>query len=132
MEDQLKEKFAQYQQLNEQLEQFQNFYSELVSKEADIMQVMQALDEIKTNKPGKKMLVPVASGIFLEAELKNVKEAVVNVGKDVCVRKSLDNTKEMLQKRMVEVMKHQGEVQSVIDQLTEVQTQLESELQTHV
>ena len=52
----------------------------------------QALDDLKTTKTGTEILVPMASGIFIKAELKDNKELAINVGADTVVKKNIEET----------------------------------------
>ncbi len=132
MDEKLKEKFVQYQQIQEQLKQFRAFFEELSNKGTEITGIIEALDEIKDTKKGKKLLVPIASGIFLSTELIDPNQVIVNVGSEVCVNRSVDDTKSMLQKRLADVEKQAGEVETIITQLTTVEMELEAELEKHV
>jgi prefoldin alpha subunit len=132
MDEKVQEKVAQYQQVQEQLEQFRNFLEELNTKAGEVRGIVAALEEIKHTEKGKMMLVPIASGIFLSAELKNTTEVVVNVGSGVCVKKKIEGTKGLLAKRLLEIEKHMEEVSRVIEQLVSVETELEGELSKYV
>ena len=132
MEDEVKEKLVQYQQIEEQLKQFNNFFQELNEKSAEINGVIQALEELKNTPTDKRILVPIASGIFIKGVLKDNREVVLNVGEGVCVKKSIDETKKLLGKRLRNVEAHKAEVARIIQQLNEVETQLEEELEKYV
>ena len=99
MDEEIRRKLVQYQHISEQLQQFSGFYNELTGKVAEITAILQALEDIKNTSLKKKLLVPVAPGIFLQTELKHNSEVVVNVGSNVCVKKTIDDTKTLLQRR---------------------------------
>ncbi len=132
MEEKVKQKLVQYQQIEEQLKQFNNFFQELNEKSAEISGVIQALEDLKKTPTDKKILVPIASGIFIQGVLKDNKEVVLNVGEGVCVRKTIDETKKLLNKRLMDVEAHKAEVARIIQQLGEVEIQLEEELEKYV
>jgi len=131
-EDELKQKLVHYEELEKQLKQFTNFYQELMNKAIEIQGVLQALEELNRSKLNSKMLVPIASGIFVHSELKNSSEVVVNVGADVCVKKSVSETEILLKDRLADVERHMSEVASVIQQLSELEESLEEELKDYV
>ena len=55
-----------------------------------------ALDEIKKTKKGTEMLVPLGSGIFARADLKDNNELLLGVGSKVHVSKDIDETKKII------------------------------------
>ncbi len=116
------------QQLNEQLQNYRAFYEEIKRKLNDINVVISALKEISKIKTKRKMLVPIANGIFLRAELDETSQVVVNVGADVCVNKSVKDTIKILEKRKEDVKKQLDDVENIIEQLSSFMSRLEGEI----
>ncbi len=116
------------QQLNEQLQNYRAFYEEIKRKLNDINVVISALKEISKIKTKRKMLVPIANGIFLRAELDETAQVVVNVGADVCVNKSVKDTIKILEKRKVDVEKQLEDVENIIEQLSSFMSKLEDKI----
>ena len=131
MNDQIKEKLVQYQQVSEQIQQFNAFYQELANKSAEIQGVIKALEDIKGTK-GKKMLVPISSGIFIHCEMADNSEVIVNVGANVCVKKPIEEARRLLGVRLEDVDKHMMESAVILEQLGEMEARLSTELEKYV
>jgi len=79
----------QIQKAQEQLINISHHIQELIKIEATI-------DEIKKTKEGTEILVPLGTGIFAKANLKDNKELVLGVGSKVHVSKDVDETKKII------------------------------------
>ena len=79
----------QIQKAQEQLINISHHIQELIKIEV-------ALDEIKKTKKGTEMLVPLGSGIFARADLKDNNELLLGVGSKVHVSKDIDETKKII------------------------------------
>lgn len=108
---------AEKEKLKEQIENYHAFADELNVKTMEVYVVIDSLKEISKIKKKKKMLVPLANGIFLNAELENNSDLIVNVGSDVCVHKSIPETITILEKRLDEIKKQKKDVEQIMQQL---------------
>ncbi len=85
---QIQEKYMQMQLIEQQMQQIQKQLQLLENQLQELNLTLQALDDLKNTKPGTDILVPIASGIFFKAELKDNEELALNVGADTVVKKS--------------------------------------------
>jgi prefoldin alpha subunit len=130
-----KEKKAQelYMQLNMTNQQMQEFQKQTQGLEETIQEVtesMRSLDELGKSEKDKEILVPLVSGIFVKAELKDIKEFIVNIGAGVAVAKSLEEVKGLLNKQIVELQKTQDKMMGELQQLVVKAKTLEKELKS--
>ena len=65
----------------------------------------------------KKTYVPLGAGIFLESELKNTKNVVMNVGSNVLVKKDFKSANEILDKQINELKKIQVQLDSELNRI---------------
>lgn len=107
---QLQEKYLELQILDSQIKQVEKQLQLLEAQVAEISAINAALDELSLVQPGSELLVPVSSGIFVRAELKDNKEVMVNVGGNTVVVKDIPSTKSMLAKQISDIRGVQDEL----------------------
>ncbi len=105
-----KEKYVELQILDAQMNQLQQQIQAFETQSVEIDSVMQSLAEIKNSKVGSEILVPISSGIFLKAELRENDKLAVNVGGNTVVYKSTEETKELLGNQVLELRKANQEL----------------------
>jgi prefoldin alpha subunit len=125
---QLQEKYMQMQLIEQQIQQVQKQLKLLESQMQELNLTEQALDDLKKTKTGTEILVPMASGIFVKAELKDNKELSVNVGADTVVKKSVDETKQLIAGQLEDINKMQQDLADNLEKLTGSAQMLEKEL----
>ncbi|MBW2981246.1 prefoldin subunit alpha [Candidatus Woesearchaeota archaeon] len=125
---QLQEKYMQMQMIEQQMQQVQKQLKLLESQMQELNLTEQALDDIKTTKIGTEILVPMASGIFVKAELKDNKELAVNVGANTVVKKNIDEAKKLITDQLEEITNMQQELNINLEKLSLSAQSLEKEL----
>jgi prefoldin alpha subunit len=101
----LQQKYMQLQMFNQQLQQLQQQLEALQTQAVEIQTILLALDDIAKTEVGKEILVPLSSGIFVKAEIKDNKKLRVNVGSNTVVEKSVQETKALLDRQIIELNK---------------------------
>jgi len=119
----------QMQLIEQQMQQVQKQLKIIEGQIQELNLTEQALDDLKTTKPGTEILVPMASGIFVKAELKENKELAINVGADTVVKKDVDEAKKLITDQIEEVTKMQQELNSNLEKLALSAQMVEKELQ---
>jgi prefoldin alpha subunit len=99
----LQQKYMQLQMSNQQLQQIQQQLEAVHNQMAEIQTILLALDDIAKTEVGKEILVPLSSGIFVQAEIKDNKKLRVNVGSNTVVEKSVQETKALLDRQIIEL-----------------------------
>ena len=132
MEDkkEVQEKYMQMQMIEQQMQQVQKQLKIIDQQMQELAMTDQALDELKNTKEGTEILVPMASGIFVKAELKDNKNLAVNVGADTVVKKDVDEAKNLITTQLEEVTKMQQELNANLEKLAGSAQMIEKELQT--
>ncbi len=127
-EKKLQEKYMEMKMLEQQMQEIQK-QAQLVEQQLmELMAASQSLDDFKETKQGDKVLVPISSGIFAKAELKNNKEFLVNVGSDTVVTKDIDSTKELMEKQVEEMRNLHAKVNMQMQSLAMQAANTEKEL----
>jgi len=123
------QKYIELKVLDQQIQEMQQNMQQLESQRTEIISVQQALDELKLQKKGTEVLVPVANGIFMKANLADSDSLILNVGSGVAVEKSIDQTKAILERQGDEITKVEREYSDNVDQMIEKAMALQAELQ---
>ena len=126
-EAEMKQKYLQLQMAAEQMKGMHAQLQSLETKATEIEGSIRSIEEIK-GKKSAPMLVPVVEGIFLSAELKESTEVVVNVGAGVCVKKTIDDARAMLEDRYGEMAQYAKEMQAELERCAEEVRGIEKEI----
>jgi len=102
----LQKMYLELQLLDEQMKQIQKQITILDEQLVELNNTLQALDDFNKTAVGTKILVSLSPGIFISAELKDNKELIVNVGGNIVVKKTVDETKDLLKKRLDTIKKY--------------------------
>jgi len=124
----IQEKYMQMQMINQHLKQMQQQAEAVESQLGELMSTYQALEELKDIKPGTQMLVPISSGIFAKAEIKEAENLLVNVGSDTVVGKDLASTKALITAQLGELKEFHGKMHTEMQKLALASNALEEEL----
>ena len=91
-EEDLKQKYMQYKMMQSQIEEIQKHIERVQEQEEQFQVTSSALEELKNVEEGSEILVPIANGIFVQGTISNVSELTINVGSNVAVAKSREDT----------------------------------------
>ena len=102
-EKKLQEKYVEMKMLEEHIKELQNQAEVVEQQLIEVVGTMQSLEEFGKANKGDEILVPINSGIFARAELKDNAEFLVNVGADTVVKKDAESTKRLIEKQAEEM-----------------------------
>lgn len=119
----------QFQMLDQHIKQLQRQLEAVTSQLVELSMTGSSLDEFKSLSPGKEIFVPLSSGIFAKASIKDTSELLVNVGANVAVKKDVASTKSLIQSQMEEVKKIQKQMIDELEKMTSHAAKLEMQLQ---
>lgn len=119
-EKQLQEKYLEFQAIDQKMQQAQQQLQQFDEHIAEIARIKESLNEVKKIKEGTEIMVPIASGIFVKASMKNSDDIMVNVGGANLVGRTVEGTKELLDGQLKEITKSRGvaedNLQAIMDQ----------------
>ncbi|MDD5417417.1 MAG: prefoldin subunit alpha [Candidatus Nanoarchaeia archaeon] len=115
-EEKVQEKLYEFQLLQNELKSFEQQIAEFEERKLEMEMMKQTIDEIK-NKEKESVMVPLGSGVFMNASIKDDKTVFVNVGNGVVVRKKLSDAKEIIDKQIEMICKNQAILENSIREI---------------
>lgn len=103
MEEKLQKLYVEFQMLSQHIKQLEEKTTALNNQLMDLAVTNQSLEEMKKLKQGTEILVPLSSGIYTKAEIKDSKNVIVNVGSNVTTVKDIDSTKKLIEAQIEDV-----------------------------
>lgn len=128
MSDEMQKKYVEFQILQQQLQQVYQQIQQIDTQLTELNNVIVSLEDFKNLKPGSEMLVPLASGIFAYAELKQTDMVRVNVGSNVSVKKSIGDTINLVKAQIKELDDYKTKLVANFTQVNEYVHILQQEL----
>ena len=128
LQNAMQEKYMEYQMLEEQLKQAQEQVQTLSKQKEELEGLKEAVMEIGKTKEGNEMFVPISSGIFVKAQIKDNKELLVNVGDNVVVPKSIHDAVALIKKQKEEIEKYEATMAQNLQLIMLHQQKVEAEL----
>ena len=113
-----KERFEalEKQIIQQNLMNLKNQINSLEMQTQELKKIKEDFSSLKNIK-NKKTYVPLGAGIFLESELKNMENVVLNVGSNVLVKKDFVSAKKILEKQIDELVKIKSQLESELDRI---------------
>ena len=131
-EKKAQEVYMEYQMLEQHIKQLQKQIEAVTQQLMELTVTHNSLEEFKKIDAGKEILVPLSSGIFAKANVKDTSELLVNVGANVAVSKDIASTKKLIQSQIDEIKKIHKQMIEEFERMTNHAAQLEQKLQTIV
>ena len=129
MEEEVKEKYMEFQMLKGQMEQLIGYVEQVTEKIAELTTTKQALDELSEVSSGTEAFVPLSQGIFVKAKLGNTSELLVAVGGETAVAKSVDQVKKIIDTQILDAqethLKLQENIQKIHGRIPELMKELQ-------
>ncbi|MBI2664590.1 prefoldin subunit alpha [Candidatus Woesearchaeota archaeon] len=130
-EEEIKQKYLQLQMTAQNVREIQQQLEAVERKGKELEANIDSIADLKGRKSAE-MLSPISEGIFLKAQLKDERHLVVNVGAGVCVRKSAEEVRRMLQERKLELSQYAARMRKQAERGEEMMKKLELELSSMV
>lgn len=121
-EDQFRRLAYELQLMQGTAETLQQRLAVLQNAIADLTVARESITGLKEVEEGAPILVPTGGGTFVNANLGNLSNILVNIGADVSIEMDLDQAQEDIAGRLDEIQKAG---QSVQQQLEEILTQMQ-------
>ena len=131
-EKKAQELYMEFQVLDKHIKQLQNQLEAVTHQLLELHTTSNSLDEFRKINNGKEIFVPLSSGIFAKADIKDTSELLVNVGAGVVVKKDIVSAKKLIQNQIEEIQKIQKQMINELEKLTSHAAQLERQLQSLV
>ena len=112
---------AELQMLNMQAQAIGEQIERIDSGLMEIEYLKGNLDELKSAKENSEIFAPVSNGIFVKARLEKNNKLLVNVGNNIVVEKSVDDTKKLLDERIKEMSEMRDKM---VEQMQKIEERL--------
>lgn len=116
---------SELEEVNQHITYLKEQEEKMEDQKSEIDTTINSLSELNENEEEKEMLCPLSTGIFVKTKVKKVDDVIVNVGSNVCVNKSVDDSIEMLKKQKEEVKNYHKEIKEKLEQLYQKKKELE-------
>ena len=104
-EKQAQEMYAEYQMLDQHIKKMQAQLEAITNQLMEAASTNSAIDDLDRIKSGKEIFVPISSGIFVKATIKDTSDLLVNVGAGAVVQKDRASAKKLIQNQIEEMKK---------------------------
>ena len=129
-EQKVQQLYIEFQVVNQQLQELQKQIQQIEESIQELQESKKGLEEVSKQESGKEILVPIVSGIFAKAEIKNSKDLIVNVGANTAVEKSIDQVQTLLDQQLKNMQETQHTFIDNMQQLSVKAKELETKLKS--
>ena len=127
--DKKNELYMEVKALDEQIKSMNAHLERIDEQIAELNSNKNVLNKFSDLKVGDELKVPITSGVYINAELKDTKKILVNVGSGMTVEKTLEQVVKILDSQLTELVKYREQIvnqmKSLIDKIEEIQKQFE-------
>ncbi len=127
-EEKLKEKYMEFQMLEQSLAQLNQRKATIENQINEFSALQESLDNLKNSENNSPMYSPLGSGVFIKSELKDTKNVLVNIGSNIAVERSIEESKKLVDKQMSElkeiISKLEKEINDGLKKGNELNTEL--------
>jgi len=113
-------------------QQINRLQEELGKIELLKLEILKSIESMEGLKQSKEVLVPLGGGVFVRAVVEDRDKVIVNVGADVFVEKSIDETIEDLKGSSEELIRAESRIKEQIAKTLAVVEKLQKELESKV
>jgi len=132
MMEEMQQKYMEYQMLDQRIKQMQEQMEVIENQKMEALATLQSMDDFSNLKEGDEILVPINNGIFAKAKFIKEDKVRVNVGGQLVVDKSIEETKKLIEKQSDELNKISDKIVESINILAERAGMIEKELSKNV
>ncbi|MBT5022397.1 prefoldin subunit alpha [Candidatus Woesearchaeota archaeon] len=114
----MQSKYVEYQMLEQQLKGLQQQMQKVDTQLVELQSIVKGLTDLQLADDNSEILVPMSSGIFVKANVKDKNKFLVNVGSSVIVDKSFEETVVLLNNQVRELEAFRTEVIIQVQQIS--------------
>lgn len=128
-EKQAQEMYMEYQMLDQSIKKMQAQLEAITNQLMEAASTNNAIDELDKIKSGREIFVPISSGIFIKATIKETSDLLVNVGAGAVVQKGRASAKKLVQTQIEEMKKIHERMVSELEKMAGRAGEIEQALQ---
>ncbi len=126
------EKYIELKTLEQHIKQLQSQLEMITDQLIELTVTSNSIGEFSRINSGKEVFVPLSSGIFAKAAIKDTSELLVNIGANIVVNKDIASAKKLIQNQAEEIKKVQSRMINELEKMAAHAAQLEAQLQSLV
>ena len=127
-EENIQNLYMEFQMLNNAIKQMEKQSQVLENQLMELVSTNQSLEDIQKVKEGTEILVPLNSGIYVKAELKDSASFIVNIGSSIALSKDVNATRKIIEEQISEIGKMREnlaeELQSNVGKATSIESEM--------
>ncbi len=131
-EKKAQELYLEFQMIDQHIKQLQKQLELVTNQLVELNITSNSLDEFNKINEGREVLVPLSSGIFAKASIKDTSQLLVNVGANVVVKKDTASAKRLIQEQIAEIKKIQKQMVEDLEKMTVHAAALERKLHSFI
>jgi len=128
LKQELQKKYLELQFLDQQINQIRQNIMLLENQSIEMQNLIDNIGEIKNTKKSSKTFSPVGAGFYIESEIKDTSNLLVNVGSNIMIKKSTEEAKTMVAQQEEELKKVsealKGDMHQYMERFQELQESL--------
>lgn len=128
-EKKAQELYMEFKVLEQHIKQMQAQLEAITHQLIELHSTSNSLDEFKKINVGTEIFLPLSSGIFAKASVKDTSELLVNVGSNTVVKKDVDSAKTLIKNQLEEMKRIQNHMIAELEKMTSHASQIETQLQ---
>ena len=99
----LREKYMELQMFEQSLNHLQQKKQTLEHQMNEFEALKESLKDIKNSKKDSPMYSPLGSGVFIKSEIKDTDNVMVNVGSNVVIERTIEDSKGLVEEQIKEL-----------------------------
>lgn len=127
-EEKMQKLYLEFQMLEQQIKHLEKQSNTLKNHLLELISTTQSLEEIKNVEEKTEILVPISTGIYAKAELKDKNSFIVNVGANIAATKDLESTKKIISEQIKEISEVHENVAQELQRHLEKAASMEEEI----
>ena len=124
----IQEKYLELKFLEQKINQVNEQILELEKQSLTFNLLSENLEDIQKTKTGEKIFVPLGSGLFIESQLKDNKEVLINIGSDVLIKKDISEARVFIKEQIGQIESTINIIDKTLQKLVLESQKLQSEL----
>jgi prefoldin alpha subunit len=118
-EEELRRLSVEMRLLEETAQALQSRMNMMNAVTTDLTYANITLEGLEKNEVGSELLVPIGGGSYIKAKLHGLDKVIVGIGAGVSVEKTLQETKEIVKKRLEDLEKTKAALQQRLTQVAQ-------------
>lgn len=128
-EEKMQKLYMEFQMLDQQIKHLEKQNESLANHLMELMATSQSLEDMGNVSKGTEILVPLSSGIYAKAELKDNNSFIVNVGANIALAKDAQSTKKIIESQISEIKRLKESLMLQMHTQTQKAASLEGEIE---